>query len=138
MIQCALLGVQTAMLMLVGVVLIKLLVRRTWLALAIFALIQCAGWIGASPVLNQWSWGVFAVSTTLSLTLTALSLAALIRYGVLSLIAAAAVFTALGSMPITFDLSRWYAGLGLLTLALVCALPLFGAWTAVSGKAKPG
>jgi serine/threonine-protein kinase len=137
MIQCVLLGVQTAMLILVGVVLVKLLVRRTWLAMVVFSVVQCAAWIGASPLLkSEWSWTVAAVSFTLAIALTAISLAALVRCGVLSLMAAAAVFTALGSMPITFHAERWYAGLGFLGLALVCALPLYGAIAAASGKTR--
>ncbi len=137
LVQCVLTGVQTAMLMLMGVVLVKLVVRRTWVALLIFGALQTTIWIGSSPVQNmQWSWAVFACSGALLATLTALALATLVRYGLLALMAAATIATALGSMPITLDFERWYAGIGMLVLSFVCAIPLYGAFTAVSGRTR--
>ncbi len=137
MAQCVLTGVQTAMLMLVGVVLVKLVVRRTWIALTIFGAIQSSIWILSAPVQGkEWSWSVFACSAVLLSSLTALALATLVRYGLLALVAGATVATALGSMPITLDFERWYAGIGMMVLSFVCAIPLYGAFAAVAGRTR--
>ena len=137
MVQCVLMGVQAAMLMLVGVVLVKLVVRRTWVALVVFGAIQTFIWIMLSPLQGkEWSWEVFACSAMLLGTLMALALGTLVRYGLLSLVAAGTVASALGSMPITLDFEKWYAGIGMLVLAVVCAIPVYGAFAGVMGKTR--
>jgi hypothetical protein len=136
LIHCGLMGVQTAMILLVEAVLLKLLVRRTWVALLILGAAQTMLWLVASPVLTEWSWGVFALALPLVSLLIAITLFAMVRYGVLAVMAGAAVFTALGSMPITFRADTWYAGAVLLGMLFVLAVPLYGAGTAVAGRTK--
>ncbi len=128
-------GVQMAMLMLVGVVLVKMVVRKTWIAIPIFAVAQALAWTMNQPTLHDWSWGVFWITWSLLAAMMLAWLGILVRYGVLALIAGAAVFAALGTLPITFDFEKWYAGIGMMGLAIVVAVPVYGAAAAVGGRA---
>ena len=134
MLESGLQGVQMAMLMLVGVVLVKMVVRKTWIAILIFGAAQSLAWTMNQPTLNDWSWPVFAITWSLLAAMMLAWLGVLVRYGVLALIAGAAVFSALGTLPITFDFEKWYAGIGMMGLAIVIAVPLYGAAAAVGGR----
>jgi hypothetical protein len=162
MIESGLQGVQWAMLMLVGVVLVKMLVRKTWLALLLFGAAMSFAFTLGQPTLTQdlaTSGGgaasavstvahpslfdsqhlaIFAIIWTLLGIMMLVWLGVLVRYGVLALIAGAAVFSALGSLPITGDFERWYAGIGMMGLGLVCAIPLYGAVAAVGARTRAG
>jgi uncharacterized membrane protein len=81
---------------------------------------------------------IFAIIWTLLGIMMLVWLGVLVRYGVLALIAGAAVFSALGSLPITGDFERWYAGIGMMGLGLVCAIPLYGAVAAVGARTRAG
>jgi predicted histidine transporter YuiF (NhaC family) len=75
------------------------------------------------------TWAIYA-------TLILAWLLLLVRYGVLALIAGTSVAGVLGSLPITMDLEKWYSGIGMLGLVLVCAVPLYGAAAAVGGRTR--
>lgn len=147
--NCMLRGLDVAMIMLVTCVLIKFVVRKTWIALAIFVTLQTLLWVSASPVLNTlpqldarfWTWppsawALIAGHVTAMALLLTLAMAVLVRFGVLALMVAGFVFTLLASTPITFDLSRWFAGTGLMVLTGVAAVAVGGAAAAVLGRSK--
>lgn len=147
--DCMLRGLEVALIMLVTCVLIKFVVRKTWIALAVFVALQTLLWVSASSVLNTlpqldvrfWTWpapawaliGGHASAMALLLTL---AMAVLVRFGVLALMIAGFVFMLLASTPITFDLSRWFAGTGLLVLSGIALLAIGGAATAVLGRSR--
>jgi MFS family permease len=134
MLESGLQGVQMAMLMLVGVVLIKMVVRKTWIAIVIFAAAQSLAWTMNQPTLHDWSWGVFWITWALLAGMLLVWLGVMVRYGLLALIVGAAIVAALGTLPITFDFEKWYAGIGMMGLAIVVAVPVYGAAAAVGGR----
>ncbi|HVU64771.1 MAG TPA: serine/threonine-protein kinase [Phycisphaerales bacterium] len=129
-------GLQRAMLMLVGIVLIKLIVRKTWLALIIFGVLQSLAFALERPTVQDWTWAIMSITWAIYATLILAWLLLLVRYGVLALIAGTSVAGVLGSLPITMDLEKWYSGIGMLGLVLVCAVPLYGAAAAVGGRTR--
>jgi serine/threonine-protein kinase len=131
-------GLQQAMLMLVGVVLIKLIVRKTWIALLIFGAAQSLVWALGQPTLHEWNWNVMFITWGMFGALTLCWLVVLVRYGVLALIVGRSIWGILGSLPITMEFDRWYAGIGMLGLIVVCAIPLYGAAAAIGGIAGIG
>jgi hypothetical protein len=101
-------------------VVILALVRRTWIAVPVTALL-IALQVGDSltPTLSM---GYLAFSSLLFLVL-------LVRFG---FVAGAAYLTAemfLFGFPVTSDLKAWYAGAGLLCLGVLAAVMLWGAKT---------
>ena len=58
----------------------------------------------------------------------------LTRFGVLVLIVAFSVDTALQDFPLTADLSTWYAGSSLFAIASVLALTAYASYTALAGR----
>ena len=58
----------------------------------------------------------------------------MIRLGMLTTLTYFIVISILDVFPITFDASRWYAGLGLVGLIAVLGLAAWGAWTAAAGQ----
>jgi len=102
-------------------VLLKILVKRTWIVLA----------VGAFIVLPVAMSGTFAaqqpiVEIAIVLCGIALMFAVLLRFGLLSLIVTFYVFLAIESFPLTTDLSRPYAGAAMLLALVIAALSLFG------------
>jgi hypothetical protein len=138
MVESGLQGMQWAMIMLVAVVLIKMLVRKTWLALVLFGAAMSLAWALSLSTVNQGSTTALLVSWAITAGLLVGWLIVLVRYGVLALIASAAVFSALGTLPITFDFEKWYAGIGMMGLTLVCLVPVCGAAAAMWGRTRPG
>lgn len=126
--SCLLLGIQAAVLVLVGCVLIKLLVRKTGLTLLIFGAVQTVIW-ALYPPSTVLSWVLFPL-------LAAAGLFVLVRFGVLALGVAGFVYFLSASTPITFDARAWYAGIGFVALAVMAAIATFGAITSVSGRPR--
>jgi hypothetical protein len=62
----------------------------------------------------------------------------LLRFGLLAYIAALFVEDVLTGLPVTSDLTAWFAGAGLFALAVTAALALFGTWTALAGRPLAG
>jgi hypothetical protein len=135
-VESGLRGLQQAMIMLVGVVLIKMVVRKTWLALVIFGALQALVFMLDRPTVHDPTRAIMAITWLLYATMTVAWLLVLVRYGVLAVIAGWSVWGVLGSLPITMDFERWYAGIGMMGLAFVCAVPLYGAAAAVGGRTR--
>jgi len=101
--------------------LLKILVGRTWIVLT----------LGALLVLPVAMSGTFAaqqplVEIAIALCGIALVFTVLLRFGLLSLLITFYVFLAIEAFPLTTDLSRPYAGAGMLLFAVITALSLFG------------
>lgn len=129
--RCVLLGVLLGTLPLVACVLLKLVLRRTWLVLTIVGGMQALLWGLINPPMTWPAWILFAF-------LAAASMLVLVRYGIVSLMAAGFVYYAGTSMPITFNAASWFFGTTLLTLVVLVALGAFGAVVAVRGTTEPG
>ena len=122
-------GTNVALVYLFFLFVLRILLRRTWLAVAVAALLL-------TPVLSErmfaasepWIFLPFALAGNIVL------LSVLIRFGFLALAVLAFVSGALTSFPLTFEASSWYAGFGYATLGIVAALALFGFKTSLGGR----
>ena len=119
-------AMRIAFTMLASVVLLKLILRRNWLALVAFGIIQTTIWT-LSRVTTPFTWGLYGLIVAACLLL-------LVRYGLLALMAAVLVFIGATNTPITLDARAWYAGTGFLALFLVLLIPAYGAVTSVVGR----
>jgi hypothetical protein len=126
-------SVVQAMLLLVALLLTRLLLRRTWAAVALLLL---AGAVlaalpevtaGARPA--QWLLSVAAFSL-----MAGVIFACMLRLGLLSVIAAVFLLSCLSSAPLTWDLSQWYAGSGLVAVAAVLGVALWAFYTSLAGQ----
>jgi hypothetical protein len=76
-------------------------------------------------LLHAWLFGLFRA---------VLLLVALLRGGLLSLVVALFVMFSMLEVPLTLDISAWFAGRALPVVAVVVALSLYGFRTALAGK----
>jgi serine/threonine-protein kinase len=105
----------------------RVTLRKEWLAAVACTLLLTAISQG-STIVNPW------IDVPSVLLVTALYVAVLLRYGMLALILADAISTCLLGLPRTFDLSEWYAGIGLAPLAAVALVAIFGFRTSLAGR----
>jgi len=105
-------------------VLLRLLVRNTAVAMVLWCLLVGSPlqWMN---LLHAWLFGVFRA---------ALLLLALVRGGLLSLVVALFVMFSLLEVPLTLDVSSWYATRSFPVVAVVVALAVYGFRTALAGK----
>ncbi|HXI30389.1 MAG TPA: serine/threonine-protein kinase [Vicinamibacterales bacterium] len=103
------------------VVLLKILLRRTWLVLTI-------GSLALLPIAMSGTFAgqALALEVAISFTGIALVLTVLLRFGLLSLIITVYTFLAIEGFPLTTDLSKPYGAASLLLLAAIAALSVFG------------
>ena len=104
----------------------RLVLRRTWaaiLAVTSLALPLIYGGTGSIPV-----YVVFA------LLLLAMFWLVLFRFGLLSLIAGMSIGGMLNDLPVTFDLTAWYAGAGSFALCLILGVAVWAFRTSVAGR----
>jgi protein kinase-like protein len=111
------------------VVFLKIVVKRTWLVLAIAGL-------AVLPIAMN---GTFAgeqlrLELMISLSGIALVFAVLLRFGLLSLIVTIYTFLAIDSFPLTTDLAKPYAAASLLLLGAIAGLSLFGFYASRGGE----
>jgi serine/threonine-protein kinase len=107
-----------------GLVLWRLIVRRTWIALAILT-------AAAVPL--------YAASASLSGALFAavvilVALALLLRVGVLATVTMAIVGDATKYVPLTLDTQAWYFDQSLIVLLSISALAIYGFFVALAGR----
>ena len=114
-------GTMFAMVFLLGLVLLKLLCRRRWLAIAAYGVVQTSVW-ALTAVESPLSWVIFGV-------LTAVCTVTLVRFGVLALAVAATFALTLTTFPAHLDFSPWYTGAVVLALATLGGLFVFGVGT---------
>src|SRR5262249_10677045 len=103
--------------------LLRLLARRDWLAVVLYALVLVPGYYT----------GNWQVSVT-TLLLNGLIAVAMTRYGLVALAASFFTRCALNNFPVTLNFSVWYAGIGLAPLIAVLALAVFAFYTSLGGQ----
>jgi serine/threonine-protein kinase len=118
------------LLSLVGCLLIvafRVVLRKVWLAAAAFvALGAFAGSVTPAGL---------SIAGAISLGLVALMMAiALMRFGLIAMAAVLASFQLLSRTPTTLDMSAWYAGTAIFTLAVLIAAAAYGCYLAIGGR----
>ena len=107
-----------------GLVLLRLIVRRTWIAIAILAAAANPLYaVSASP-----SGALFAAALIL------IALAVLLRVGVLATVTMAVVAEATKYLPLTLEPQAWYFGQSLVVLLSINALAICGFFVALAGR----
>ncbi len=106
---------------------LRLLLRRTWIAVAVTTVFNLVGFYpGAGHPLPY----VIAV-----LMAVGLFWLVLFRFGLLPVLVGSAVQNLLDEFPLTFDLTAWYGHVTLLVLPVVVAVALWGFRVALAGRA---
>ena len=109
--------------------LIRLLLRKEWLAaLAMTLLFSSAALFGEQPVLN----GILVV------VFCGIALVVLIRFGLLALMLGLCTFSVLSELPLTTHLSVWYSELSFVVFFVILAAAIFGFYTSTAGKPRFG
>ena len=120
--------VLTALQILVLVLVLRLLLRRTSIAVAV-------GWVGATllfapSLVPDYGWPVAIIQTAAQ---TAVSLV-IMRFGVLAGTVALFVTILLNTAVPSLDLSAWYADRAFVPILALAAIVTYGAFTALAGK----
>ena len=121
---CVLTTLETFVVLLV----LRLVLRRTGPAVALTMLLVAG--IGASGAAATTGWPVAILSSVISVSVVLV----LMRFGLLAAVVATFVGLVMGSVVATFDLSSWYADRALVPAALLVAILVYGAATALAGK----
>jgi hypothetical protein len=107
---------------------LRVIARHPWPAVLLYLLITgTIETLSGSHLGSAW--------LTLGLGIAVTGAYALIRFGLLTLIAGLLVNAVLLSFPVTTDLSAWYAGAGVTAMAVVAALAVVGFWLTMAGHA---
>ena len=104
----------------------RLLLRRTGLALVVVSLVAMALFYPESGSLPG-----YVIVTFLSLVLAWLTL---FRVGLLALATTINVSSLVAQLPLTPHPAGWYAGATLLSLACIVGLAVYGFWTSRAGR----
>ena len=108
---------------------LRTLLRRQWLAVGVFVLL-----IGAVSAIGNSS-GAPLVDGVFQALGLALALTALLRYGLLAMVALIVSATVLAGFPLTLDFSAWNIGYSLFALGVLAALAIAAFRTALAGRA---
>ncbi len=123
-------GVFVAMFTVLGFVLLRLIFRRTTLAIGAFALMtvlfQSTGVLNASTAV----W----IAAAFQLCIVVIATTMVVRYGLLVTAVALGVGNMLEDIPLTLSLSHWTATTSNITLAVVLAIAFFGFYAARAGQ----
>ncbi|MHC4381372.1 MAG: serine/threonine-protein kinase [Planctomycetota bacterium] len=106
--------------------LLRILLRRPWLANGAFFLILFIPFTDGFTS-DYMDWIISAI-------LSAIILVTMIRFGLLSFVVMALVVPLFASFPTTLDFSTWYAGVGLIGPLAALALAGYGFWVALAGR----
>ena len=121
-------AVFSAMALLFLLVLLRMFLRRQWIALGAYSLLLTflvtPESLGSHPALNRISGGLAAVMVAI----------VAVRFGLLAMVACRFVLEFLGRFPLTWDLTAWYAGGCLFALFAVTALAVAGFYTSRRGQ----
>ena len=104
--------------------LLRMLLRVRWLAAAVWCLLISTPMMGQDP----------AVEWMLTLARSLLMLAVLLRGGLLPLVVTLYFFFSLVEVPLTLDVTAWYAFQGLPVVVVLIGLTVFGFHTSLGGK----
>jgi hypothetical protein len=105
--------------------LLRLVLRKQWLAAAVFVALLTAN--GALSYAELWTIPVFVVVYAVLALL-------LLRYGIVPLIVSVLTADCLLNAPITLDFSAWYIASSLVSLLLFLGIALYGFRCTVAGK----
>jgi hypothetical protein len=104
-----------------------IILRRKWLA-------ALAGWIFYACLLSLALGDKATISLLFAITASLLIVGVLYRYGLLAMISAMFFFHAWVFLPITTELSAWYAGDFVLALAIYIALAFYSFYISLAGQ----
>jgi hypothetical protein len=107
--------------------LLKLLLRKTWLVVTVESLLMTF-LVFFSGTGDAWLIAAYATG------FLAVFWFVLFRFGMVSLLVGFTVQALLQSMPLTFDLSAWYAGSTWITLIAIAALTTWGFYVSLAGR----
>jgi hypothetical protein len=108
---------------------LRLLTRRTWLAVPLGMYVLFTYWSSFGQA-SAYYW----IEMTLEASIVALFTLVLIRFGLLAAAVAAIAFRLTTVVPLTIDLSHWSATPSNWTLAALIALALFGYYASRGGR----
>lgn len=118
------------MLVLFALFLMRLLLRRPWVAAVAAVALLTAMSAGATAAP--------AIDIPAAVLLEALEVFAVLRFGIPAVIVAGLISAYLLDVPLTLDFSSWYAWVGLLAVAACGSMAWFGFRTALAGRALWG
>lgn len=105
--------------------LLKLLLRKTWIVVPLMSLMLIAMFMGAGDPISNVAIGV--VFMVLFWTV-------LYQFGLLSILIFLTVDSLLMEMPLTFHLSAWYSGSTWITALVIAALTAWGFYVSLAGR----
>jgi hypothetical protein len=108
-------------------VLLSILMRRDWLAVVVlWVLFTVASYLfaGANSAMDVFYAGLDAAIYIFILT----------RFGLLAMVSGHLFFLFFKYLPITSDLSAWYAGSSILVFAAAAAVAIYGFYTSLAGQ----
>jgi serine/threonine-protein kinase len=104
---------------------LRMVTKRFWPAVILFAALNAILWAGNENVIAEGSAAiVFAIIISV----------VLLRFGLLGLIAAYTVEGFLAGFPVALDSSRWYFARGIVPLLIVCALAIYSFRMSLGGR----
>lgn len=111
---------------------LRLMLKRQWLAfIVLLMLFAIPNIMVRSPGFSLSAHACEAAFGILGLSIMML---VLIRFGLVAALAAGIITDLLRSMPLTFDLSVWYANTSLVVLGFIGAMAIYGFHTALAGR----
>jgi len=113
---------------LVLVIVLRLLLQRTWLAVLISVLILGGTTAFGSAPANGWLVGI------LNAVIVIPGILVLMRFGLLAAVTSSFVALVMSSAVASLDLSSWYADRALVSIVAVLGILVYGAVTALGGK----
>jgi hypothetical protein len=121
-------AVQSSLFFIVGFLLLRFLLRRTWVAVvvavALAAVIWGPGWPYLGWLTQSIGWGLWFFL--------------FFRYGWITAVVYIFIADLLNSFPLTVDFSAWYAHPTYLAMAVVLAVALYGFHVSLGGRAAFG
>jgi len=114
-------------------VLLSILLKKDWLAVgALWVLLTVLGnLLSANSTMNSLDGAMDLLNYSLA---AAVYLFILMRFGLLAAVAGHMFFLFFSYLPITADLSRWYAGGSTCVLVAAAAVAVYGFWTSLAGQ----
>jgi serine/threonine-protein kinase len=117
----------------VAILLLRMLLRRDWAAIAAFIVLFGVGGTLGDPSLRGTAWGLTAVVVASSMTASAIFALVIVRGGLVAIIATF-LSLRLTEFPLTWDLSRWYAGSSLTAMAIFAAVAAWAFYISLAGR----
>jgi hypothetical protein len=123
-------AVQNSLAGLLFLLLVRAIVRRTWIAALIVAVLFLP-FISGGTAFQSWAAGVYPLAIAIA------HITILMRVGLLSAIASLYCQFLLIQFPLTLDTSAWYFGYSIVTLLIIVAMAVYGALVASASGVPP-